>query len=142
MIKCVSLGLWNIIRQKKGKHDDRITVLNKVEDKFIYDGINYPTTFDDITRFEDLNEVSISVYGIGKNWNIVKERNGNYNYRNNTIMLLLLEDGENSHYVYIKDISKLLCLSAKSKDQTKQHCLYCGHYYPIELIDNHASECY
>jgi hypothetical protein len=54
-------------QSKKGKHDDRITVLKKVEDKFIYDGINYPTTFDDITRFEDLNEVSIFVYGIGKN---------------------------------------------------------------------------
>ena len=72
----------------------------------MYDGINYPTTFDDITRFEDLNEVSIFVYGIGKNGNIVKERNGNYNYRNNTIMLLMLEDGENSHYVYFKGKSK------------------------------------
>jgi len=129
-------------QSKKSKHDDRITVLKKVEDKFIYDGINYPTTFDDITKFEDLNEVSIFVYGIGKNGNIVKERNGNYNYRNNTIMLLLLEDGENSHYVYIKDISKLLCLSSKSKDPTKQHCLYCGNHFPIESIDKHTSECY
>ncbi len=32
----------------KGNHDDRVTVLNKVDDKYNYDDLEYPVDFDDI----------------------------------------------------------------------------------------------
>jgi hypothetical protein len=59
---------------QKKKHDDRITVLKKIEDKFNYDGINFPTSFGDISHFEESNQVSIFVYYIGKKGKIIKER--------------------------------------------------------------------
>ncbi len=36
---------------EKVKHNDRVTVLKKVEDKWKWEGVNYPASFDDITKF-------------------------------------------------------------------------------------------
>jgi len=51
-------------QSKQQKHDDRISVLKKVDDKFNYDGISCPTSFDDIPHFEEQNQVSTFVYGM------------------------------------------------------------------------------
>ena len=127
---------------KKGKHDDRITVLKKVKDNFNYDGINFPTSYDDIAHFEKVNKVSIFIYVIGQKGQILKERCGCIEYANKPILLLRLEDEDKSHYVYIKDISKLLCLSVKRKDQSFKHCLYCDKFVLRDIHDKHISECY
>ena len=50
-------------RTEKKKHDDRITVLKKIEDKYNWTGLSFPVSFDDITLFEDLNNICINVYG-------------------------------------------------------------------------------
>ena len=125
---------------KKGKHDDRITVLEKVKDNFNYDGINFPTSDDDIAHFEKVNKVSIFIYVIGQKGPILKERCGCIEYANKPILLLRLEDEDKSHYVYIKDISKLLCLSVKRKDQGFKHCLYCDKFVLRDIHDKHMSE--
>ena len=51
---------------EKGKHDDRITVLNKVDDKYKYDDIEFPVDSDGIKEFEKINKVCINVYSIEK----------------------------------------------------------------------------
>jgi hypothetical protein len=38
----------------KGNHDDRVTVLNKVDDKYNYDDLQFPVDFDDIKKFEKI----------------------------------------------------------------------------------------
>ena len=43
------------------KHDDRITKLRQVNDKYNYDGISYPTTFEDIKHIENTNGLAIFV---------------------------------------------------------------------------------
>ena len=97
---------------KQGKHDDRITVLSKLQDKYDYSGFDFPFDFDDISRFEELNKISIFVYYIAEDDKIINERYGNHNYINNDIIYLLrIEDTTTSHYVYIKHISRLLNLS-------------------------------
>ena len=37
----------------KEKHIDRLTVLKKLEDKYTFEGIQYPVSFDDIKCFEE-----------------------------------------------------------------------------------------
>ena len=61
----------------KVKHDDRVSVLNKVEDKYNYDNMNFPASQDDIKIFEDNNQVCINVYVIGERNTIVLEYMGN-----------------------------------------------------------------
>jgi elongation factor Tu len=40
----------------KDKHSDRITVLKKVDDKYNYDDVNFPASYDDIKQFEHNNK--------------------------------------------------------------------------------------
>ena len=61
------------------KHNDRITVLEKITDKYIYN-ISYPTTFEDIDRFEIDNQVSVFVYYLCDDDSIRTEKRGNADY--------------------------------------------------------------
>ena len=57
------------------KHSDRTTVLIKLDDKYVYDDVNFPADFDDVEQFEINNKVSVFVYCIGDDGkNIVKEK--------------------------------------------------------------------
>jgi hypothetical protein len=80
--------------------------LSKVEDKYNYDGIEFPVSFNDITKFENNNQVCIFVYYLDDENKIVKERNGNTNYFNKDVVYLLRieDDSSKSHYIYIKHI--------------------------------------
>ena len=88
----------------KTKHSHRITSLAKVKDKYNYDLIEYPVTYDDIYNFERKNETCIYVYSIHQNA-VVLEKEGLAEYiQNDLIYLLRIEDenGSKSHYIYIK----------------------------------------
>ena len=50
-------------QSEKAKNGDRITVLNKVEDKYKWEGGNFPASFDDITRFETNNKICVTIFG-------------------------------------------------------------------------------
>ncbi len=47
----------------KAKNGDRITVLDKVEDKYNWDNVNFPTSFDDITTFQTNNRICVNIFG-------------------------------------------------------------------------------
>jgi hypothetical protein len=88
---------------QQNKNQQNISFLKKIKDKYNYDGIDFPTTYDDITKFEDQNKVCIFIFEIDDEGGIIKSRNGNTNYiHDDLIYLLLIEDEEQSHYVYIK----------------------------------------
>ena len=38
---------------KQEKHNDRLTFFKKMEDKYNYEGVNYPASYDDIKIFEE-----------------------------------------------------------------------------------------
>ena len=87
------------------KNYDRLTVLKKLEDKYNYDNIEFPTTYDDIKQFEIDNEICINVYTIDIDNGLIKDYIGNIHFIKNDIVYLLRiesEDATKSHYVYIK----------------------------------------
>jgi hypothetical protein len=130
---------------KKVKNDDRTTVLSKVQDKYNYDDVNYPASFDDIKTFEYNNKVCINVYYINSDKSITLEYAGNIDYiRNDIIYLLRIEQEEQSHYVYIKHIQRLLNLNSYTKpDKHKEFCPYCNKNVEVkDFFDNHLRDCY
>lgn len=130
-------------QSNKQKHDDRITILSKLEDKYNYEGLSYPAGYDDISKFEDNNNVCIFIYYINENNEIIKERTGNANYYNKDLIYLLrIENESHSHFVYIKHISRLLNLSTQKDDNNKRFCPFCESKVHLDKFDRHIGSCY
>ena len=130
---------------ERSKHDYKISVLKKVEDKFNYDGVDFPASYDDIKTFEDINTVCVNVYVIGDDNSIKSDYMGNIEYiKNDVIYLLRIEDEEESHYVYIKHISRLLNLNSYTKPgDKKEFCPYCQKNISVkDYCENHLRDCY
>ena len=64
-------------QSQQEKNDSRLSVLSKVADKYDYTGVEFPASYDDIARFEELNKVCVFVYIINEEGKIHKERDGN-----------------------------------------------------------------
>ena len=50
-------------QSEKSKLSDRVSVLNKVEDKYNWENVNFPASFDDITTFETNNRICVNIFG-------------------------------------------------------------------------------
>ena len=100
---------WCMKYHQAGKiaHGERTTVLEKITDNYIYN-ISYPTTFEDINKFEIDNQVSVFVYYINDDNSIRTEKKGNEDYiLKDVVYLLRIENDEHSHYIYIKHLERL-----------------------------------
>ena len=49
-------------QKSKAKRCDRITVLEKVEDKYKWEGVKFPASFEDVETFENNNEVCVNIF--------------------------------------------------------------------------------
>ncbi len=79
----------NYHQSEHSNNSDRLTELNKTEDRYNYNDIPYHVACDDITFFEDNNNLMINVWKMEENGNIVLLREGNVlNCRSNIINLL------------------------------------------------------
>ena len=89
---------------QQSKNDMRVTALKTVQDKYNYDRIQYPVSYDDISVCEEQNQVCIYVYEINESNNKIDEsKKGICNCITNEIIYLLRIDKDGkSHYVYIK----------------------------------------
>ena len=107
-------------QSKKQKNDHRVTVLKKISDKYDYKDIDFPTDTDDLYRFEKINEVSIFVYCLSNEKGFKLHKPGDPNFiQKDIVYLLLIEDEERSHYIYIKHIDHLFNLHKCSDDKDK-----------------------
>ena len=46
----------------KAKSGDRVGVLKKVDDKYNWENVSFPTSFDDILTFESKNSICINIF--------------------------------------------------------------------------------
>lgn len=80
-----------------------------IDDNLNWDNVKFPSSNADIQKLEDNNEgkLSINVYHIRselQSETILLYRRSKITQATSEIDLLKLEDGDNSHYVYIKVI--------------------------------------
>jgi hypothetical protein len=103
--------------------------------------IEFPVRLRDISKFEKYNpQLSINVYGLEQIFkdNVTKyEVVGPLHYSSNKnrmhVNLLLVTDEEgNSHYCWIKDLSRLVSQQVTSRDGAKHFCDGCLHYFRTE----------
>ena len=115
---------------KKVTNDERISRLKKVVDIYNYDGIEMPMKIIDINKFEEQNKtICVNVFESNTKAEYVTSFHRIYESKNkneNVCNLLLVENNDESHYTYIKDISKCLNNSNQNNDDRKKLCPDCG----------------
>ena len=142
--------LWCVLRalNPKNKNNERIdTDLKSKENTLNMEGIDYPVDFKGIKRFEKQNpDISISVLGYGKDERIYPLRISEYTKskegRKHNITLLLITDGDNSHYCYVKNLSALLTSQINKHDHKLYYCLNCLNGFDnTDKLDKHKEYC-
>ena len=141
--------LWSVLRglNPKKEHPERIDEdLKSKENTLNMEGIDYPVSLKDIKRFEKQNlDISVSVLGYSKDERIYplriskKEDERKYN-----IVLLLIkdEDGDNSHYCYVKNLSALLSSQVNKRKGKLYFCLNCLNGFDTpEKLEKHKEYC-
>ena len=139
--------LWCVLRalNPKNTNPDRIDKdLKSKQDTLNMEGIKYPVSFRDIDRFESLNpNISISVFGYNQDERVYPLKVSKYTGCEHDITLILLKDGENSHYCLINNMSALLASQINKHKGTRNICLNCLNSFKCkQSLDKHKEYCY
>lgn len=97
--------------------------------KYNFSGISFPVSFRDVKRFEEKNiGVSVNIFSLDEKNNVYPLRISQQERRDHTD-LLMVKDGDVSHYVYIKDFNCLVGRQLRNKDRHKLTvCKRCFNY--------------
>ena len=140
--------MWCVLRAlipSKDKHPSRIDKdLKSKEHTLNMDGIAYPVDFRGIDRFEKQNpEISISVLGYNEDEKVYPLKLSKYTGCEHDIILLLIKDGDNSHYCLVKNISALLSSQINKHKGSRHFCLNCFNGFDTpKSLNNHKEYCY
>ena len=106
------------------KHDHRITVLAKVDDKYDWSGITFPVSVDQIETFEENNKVTMNIWETGEDEKTYLTRQGNVLHcQNGMVNLLLIENEEGqAHYIYIKKLERMLHTGTTTYYKDRKFC--------------------
>ena len=144
--------LWCVLRALNPKNEKPERVdkdLKSKENTLNMEGIEYPVSLKDIKRFEKQNpDISVSVLGYSKDERIYPLRISEYTKSkegrkyNITLLLIKDEDGDNSHYCLVKNLSALLSSQVNKHKSKLYFCLNClNGYDDSEKLEKHKEYC-
>ena len=120
------LFLWFILASlhpvQCRNHQDRVSKYQEYQHKLNMSGVQYPVNIKDINKFEYQN--NISAYGY-KDKNIFPLRITIMTAARYHMNLLYITAGETSHYVLLKDLSRLISRQHNNYNDKKYFCQYC-----------------
>jgi len=138
---------WSITRALNPKDTNPQRIDNELREQaegFNWTGINFPTSWKDIDKFESQNETfSVNVFGYEAEIYPLRISKNTYKPgRGEPVNLLLITNEEKQHYCVIKNMSRLLA-SQTSKTKDKRYlCLRCLNSFPFkESLDKHIDYC-
>ena len=106
---------------------NRVTKYIPYEAELNMEGIEYPVKIKDIDRFEKQNNnISVNVLGYDEK-KVFPLRISEEKERQHQVNLLLITDNSNTHYVLIKDMSRLLSAQYSKHNGNLYFCNYCFH---------------
>ena len=139
--------MWSVLRalNPKDNHPERVDKdLKSKQDTLNMKDIQYPVSFRGIDRFESQNpNISISVLGYNKDERVYPLKVSIYTGCEHDITLLLIKDGEKSHYCLVKNMSALLASQINNHKGTCNICLNCFNSFKTpDKLNNHKEYCY
>ena len=129
----------------KDKNAERVDKdLKSKQDTLNMKGIRYPVNFRDIDRFESQNpEISITILGYNKDERVYPLKISRYTGCKHDITLLLIKDGEKSHYCFVKKLSALLQSQINNHKGIRNICLNCFNGFNTpDSLNKHKEYCY
>ena len=87
-----------------------------------YEGIEFPVSKKDYSKTEQKNNICINVF-FYENSLTFPVYVSDQKFKD-CIDLLVITNGNKSHYVYIKDFNRFMCDKTKNKNK-KRFCRYC-----------------
>ena len=138
---------WCVLRAlyPKDKNAERVdNDLKSKQDTLNMEGIKYPVNMRGIDRFESLNpNISISVLGYNKDELVYPLKISKYTGCKHDIVLLLLKDGEKSHYCLVKNLSALMSSQINNHSHKRHFCLNCFNGFNTpDSLNKHKEYCY
>ena len=139
--------MWSVLRAlyPKDTNPQRIdNDLKSKQDTLNMKGIRYPVNFRDIDRFESQNpEISITILGYNKDERVYPLKISRYTGCEHDITLLLIKDGEKSHYCLVKNLSALLQSQINNHKGIRNICLNCFNGFNTpDSLNKHKEYCY
>ena len=119
---------------KIDKHPQRISKIKSFIENHNWNDINFPATKKDWNKFEVNNkDVALNILYVSFNTKKIEiTYKSKYNLvRDNQIILLMISNGENRHYLAVKSLSRLL-RGITSNHDGDYYCLNCFHSYRTE----------
>ena len=116
------------------KHHQRISKIKHFIDNYNWNDINFPAAKKDWIKFEVNNKnVALNIlYAPFNTKKIEIAYKSKYNsIRDNQIILLMISNGKNWHYLAVKSLSKLL-RGVSSNHNSDYYCLNCFQSYRTE----------
>ena len=139
--------MWSVLRAlyPKDTNPQRIDKdLKSKQDSINMKGIRYPVNFRDIDRFESQNpEISITILGYNKDERVYPLKISRCTGCEHDITLLLIKDGEKSHYCLVKNLSALLQSQINNHKGIRNICLNCFNGFNTpDSLNKHKEYCY
>ena len=115
------------------KKPDRVTkILIEQSKEYNWGGISFPTPTSEIARFEKNNNVSINVMGNNGDNKVYPLQRSKHKFDTKIELMLIMDEEKDSHYVVVKDMSRLLYGQATKKHGQRYYCFNCFNGFTSE----------
>src|SRR2546425_3192373 len=112
------------------KDAQRQSQYNNIQHQYDFSSITFPTSLEEVKKFEKKNNISINVFGLDKDQNVYPLKIADKELTDHRDLLLISNKEQQHHYIYIKNFERLVH-SQLTKDCGKLIvCKRCfQHYY-------------
>ena len=134
--------LWCHVRHLNPVSDNvsRIKrVDRKIADTLDYDDVKFPVKIKDVGAIEDKNDICVNVFSYENK--IVCPVYASKKDYSDCMNLLMINEGDKSHYVYVRDFNRLM-FNVNKHEGKKWFCLRCLQHFSSEIIlEEHKDDC-
>ena len=141
--KCFQYAITLALNLDKiNNHPERISKIKPFIEEYNWKDIDFKSTSKDWKKFELNNEVAINILYVPQNTKKIEiAYKSKHNLtREKQIILLMISNGENWHYLVVKSLSGLLT-GITSNHKEDFYCLNCFHSYRTKKICENRDYC-
>ena len=134
--------LWCHVRHLNPVNDHLTRIKKKdkrIADTLNYAKFNFPVSARDYDKIEDQNDICINVFSYEDK--VVCPIYISKKIFDDCMNVLMIHEGNKSHYVYIKDFNRLMFNKIKNGNK-KWFCMCCLQHFSSEIVlDKHKENC-